>query len=138
MLRRVCQEDLPEAMFEAGLKEFVLDSGEKVSVKPDFEIQTLAENREPVYDWLESHGYGGLIKTEVIVSFGKGELTKAQALLNALAKKDLNCNLTRGVHYQTFKAFVGEQTREHKRLPLDLFGVNPINKAKITAPKRKE
>lgn len=136
-LRRVREEDLPNAMEELGLKKITLESGETVEIKPDFVVGIPEANKTEAFNWLESKGFGGLIKTEVKVAFGKGELEKAEKLLVALGKKKLNVGLTRNVHWQTLKAFVVEQTKAAKAIPLELFGAHPTTKAVITQPKRK-
>ena len=127
--------DLPAAMAEAGLRKFTLDSGEEITIKEDFEVGIKVEDRQRAYDWLESNGFGGLIKTEVRAEFGKGELEKAQKLLQQLSAKNFICELARSVHFQTLKAFVAEQCRAGKKIPMDLFGASPLNKAIIKAMK---
>lgn len=136
-LRRVAEEDLPSALAELGLKTITLDSGEKIDIREDFVVGIAEVNKPEAFNWLESKGFGALVKTEVKVQFGKGELAKAQALLVTLGKKKLNVGLTRNVHWQTLKAFVVEQTRAARKIPLELFGAHPTTKAVITQPKRK-
>lgn len=135
MLRVLQEEDLPSAMKEAGLKTFTLDSGEIINIKPDFAVGIPSERREEAFDWLTAAGYGGIIKTEVTAAFGKGELEKAQKLWNELVKKKYNVGIGREVHWQTLKAFVVESIRETRKIPMDLFGVVPTNKAIIKMPK---
>ena len=134
-LKEISEIDLPAAMAEAGMREFVLDTGEKITIKEDFVVGIPVERREEAYDWLTAHGYGGLIKTEVAVEFGKGDLKKAQALLLELSKKKYGAKLSRNVMWQTLKAFITEQTKTAKKVPMDLFGAIPMNKAIIKAPK---
>lgn len=140
-LEAVAEGDLPLAMKEAGLKKFTLESGEVIEIKEAWAVGILAENRPRVWDWLERKGFGGLIKTQVGIEFGKGEMDKAQKLVAELSKKKLTPILTRDIHYQTLKAFVTEQMRDAKAakaFPLDLFGARETNKAKITLPKSTE
>lgn len=135
-LRIVSEEDLPSAMKEAGLAKFTLDSGQEISIKPDYRVSIPAARREEAFEWLEGKGFGGLIKTVVGASFGKGELEKAQKLATDLVKKKFQVAIVRDVHWQTLKAFVAEQTLKLEPVPFDLFGVTPINKAKITPAKK--
>ena len=130
-MRRLSEEDLPAAMMEAQLSEFVLDTGEKVTLKKDFSVGIPAARREEAWTWLTEKGYDALIKTAVTASFGKGEIAKAEKLVTSLAKQNYTVSLARDVHWQTLKAFVVEQVREAKPIPLDLFGAVPINRAKI-------
>jgi hypothetical protein len=69
------------------------------------------------------------------VKFGKGELEKAEKVLTALQKKKLSAELTRAIHWQTLKAFVKEQTKAANKIPLEMFGAHPFNKAVVKLPK---
>lgn len=138
ILTRISMEDLPYAMKEAGMKEFTMDSGEKIEIKHDFAVGILKANEDRAFQWLETKGHGGLIGTDVIVSFGKGETAKAEQLLEVLQKRKFEVALKRAIHFQTLKAWVNEMDREKKKFPADLFGAHPIDKAKITAPKVKK
>lgn len=134
---KLSQEDLPNAMFEAGLKELRLDTGELVKVKPDFNCGIPLERKEEAFNWLEEHEFGGMVKTKVIAEFGKGELERAQVLAAALIKKKLNVALAREVHWQTLKAWIVEGARMEipRKIPTDLFGATPFNKAVVEIPK---
>lgn len=134
-LRAVQEESLPLAMITARMEQFTLDNGFKIEVKEDYTVGIPAARRPEAFAWLEKGGYGGLIKTEVITEFGKGELAKAQKLVTALAAKQLNVALRRDIHWQTLKAFINESVRENRAVPMDLFGASPLSKAKITPPK---
>lgn len=127
------QEALPAAMAEAGVQKLVLDSGETINIKPDFVVGIPLERREEAFDWLTVSGYESLIKTQVSASFGKGELARAMVLLKDLSKRKYMSELHRDVHWQTLKAFVAESVREKRKIPMDLFGAVPMNKAIIKA-----
>lgn len=131
ILRRISEEDLPQAMAEARLSTFKLETGQMVSVKKDFSVGIPAGRRDEAYNWLEGRGFGGLIKTKVITEYGKGELEKAQKLAIELMKKKLNVVLARDVHWQTLKAFVNEQIRAGKAVPMEMFGAVAVNKATV-------
>lgn len=135
-LRSLSEEAIPLAMIEAGgLSKIVLDTGETVEVKPDFVCGIPKGEEEQAFDWLEKHGYGGLIRTTVVTAFGKGELPKAQKLIRDLAKQDLSPALNRTVPWQTLKAFIVESTRATRPIPLELFGAHPLNRTVIKSPK---
>ena len=135
--RRFREETIPCAMQELGLELLQLDTGEKINLKQEV-FASLAENgnKEAAFDWLEEHDFGGIIKTHVMVEFGKGELKMAQKLQAQIIKKmKLPATIRRDVHAQTLKAFLKEQLRDEKTskvLPLDLFGARPVTVAKIT------
>jgi len=136
MLRKLCMEDLPAAMAEAKLKEFTLDSGEKVLVRPDFTVGIPAQRREEAFDWLNTNGYGGIVKTELSISFGKGEYDKAAKLAAELTEKKFECELERAVHWQTLKAFVVERVKAKVKLPMDMFGAHDTTKSVVQLPKK--
>lgn len=128
-------ESLPLAMAEAKLQKFVLSNGHSIEVKKDFTCGIPAPRRDEAFQWLENAGYGGLIKTEVAIAFGKGELERAQALAAKLLKEKYDTtSISREVHWQTLKAFINESVRETRPVPMDLFGAIPSNKAIIKPP----
>lgn len=135
--RRVREESLPTAMLEIGLDKVVLTTGEKVEVKSDVFAQPPAERKTEMHAWLEEHGFGGLIKTEVSVEYGKGEVEDAKEMLAELKGRGIAANIFMGVHAQTLKAFLREQLEAAQPIPLDLFGARPVKIAKVTLPKGK-
>jgi len=139
-LRALTEEDLPNAMAEANLTEFTLDTGEKIQIKHDFDVGIPAERKPEALDWLDAKGYGGLIKTVVAVPFGKGDLSRAQELaLKLLKAKYEGVVLNRDVHWQTLKAWVVESARATppRPVPSDLFGTRAVNKSIVKLPKQK-
>lgn len=135
-VRRVEQEDLPDLMQELGLETFKLKTGETVEVKPEVDCSITEEKRFAAHDWLSSNGFGGLIKTEVIVQFGRGEHDAAEGFAKEVALQGKQPALVERVHPSTLKSFIKEQMAAGKAIPFDLFGVHPYNKVKITAVKK--
>lgn len=129
-VRRVEQEDLPDLMQELGLETFTLKSGEKVEVKPEVDCGISEDRRARAHEWLNANGFGGIIKTEVVAKFGKGERDAAQA-----CAEQIGGEMIERVHPSTLKSFVKEQMAAGAALPFDLFGVHPYSKVKITAKK---
>lgn len=125
------EETLPAAMQEIGLSKVVLDSGETIDVKQDVYLSVPADRREEAYGWLDEHGFGGMIKTEVKALFGKGEAEEAAALAERMQEQGLDVLLKRDVHAQTLKAWAREQLAAGAELPMDLFGARPVWTAKV-------
>lgn len=125
-LRKVEQEDLPELMRELGLELVKLEDGSIVEVSEEVQCAITEANRPQAHAWLTRHGFDGLIKTEVSVSYGRGE--RAQAL--ELAEK-IGGTLKEAVHPATLKSFVKEQRAAGAPVPTDLFSVFPFSKAKL-------
>lgn len=131
-LRRVEQEDLPELMQELGLETFRLASGEAIEVKRDVECGISEERRAGAHEWLTKNGFGGLIKTQVVVEFGRDKREEAVA-----CAEQVQGQLVERVHPSTLKSFIKEQMEKGAAVPFDLFAIHPINKVKVTAPKKR-
>ena len=121
------EESIPSAMQELGMQSFRLSSGEQVTVKQDVYASIPVASRGEAFEWLEEHGFGGLIKTELALHFSKGEAEQAEALAAQLRVEGVQPELERAVHPQTLKAFLREQLESGAvELPLDLFGARPV------------
>lgn len=130
--RQLREETIPAAMQELGLEELKLDTGEKLSIKQEVYASIPKANQAEAYAWLEEHGFGGLIKTEVSTPFGKGELEAAMQLVERLQSEGLPAEASQSVHAQTLKAFLREQLAQAADIPLELFGARPVWTAKLT------
>lgn len=131
-LRSIQEDLLPAAMTELGLNSVELKDGSKVSVKPFYGASINKENLDQAFDWLNSGGFGDLIKNVVTASFNRGEEKDAQSLAEELEGVGLRVNTKKWVEPMTLKAFVREQVEEGKDLPQDLFNVFIGEKASIT------
>jgi hypothetical protein len=144
------EETLPGMMQELGVSEMTLTDGNKIKISQEVYSSVPEHRKEEAWGWLEKNGYGGLIKAEVSVAFGKGELEKAQELLDNLATElgITNGVLSREVHASTLKAFLKERLADPKTeltaeeakagmslLSLEMFGARPVDTAKVSAPK---
>lgn len=129
---RTEQEDLPAAMMEAGLQELTLKDGSKIKLQEDCKAGLTEATRMPAVAWLLEHGFGGMVKTNVAVEFGRGEHDEAEQALAALAAKYPGATMQEAVHHSTLKAFVKEQLAAGNAIPMDLFNVHPFTKATIT------
>ena len=137
-LRKVMEQDLPEAMDEVNMTSFKLDDGSEVKVKPFYAASIPEDRKEEAFEWLKEHDFDGMIKAEVKVSFGKGEFEVAQSFLNFIRgfnEKAIDPEYKESVHWQTLRAFVKEQIEGGKPLPLDMFGVFVGRKAELKLPK---
>jgi len=137
-LRRVVEQDLPEAMDEVGMTSFVLEDGSKIKVSPFYSASIPEERKDEAFVWLKDHDFDGMIKADVKVSFGKGEFEIAQEFLNFIRgfnQKAIDPDYKESVHWQTLRAWVREQIEGGAPLPLDLFGVFVGRKAELKLPK---
>jgi hypothetical protein len=136
--RRLEEEDLPELMRELTLTEIKLENGSSVKVVDDLTCGISEERRYAAHRWLSENGFGGLIKTEVVVAFDRDEHDAAMAAADTITEATgRTAAVNEKVHPQTLKAFLKEQLALGASVPFDLFGVRPYAKAKLTQPKAK-
>lgn len=130
-LRVLSEETIPSAMQELGLQSLVLETGQKIKISQDV-YAAIPENGKPAaYNWLADNGFGGLIKTEVAVEFGKSERDKAVKFCARLLDQNMLPLMYESVHHSTLKAFLKEQIANGSNIPLELFGARPVWKAEI-------
>lgn len=125
------REDLPELMRECGLEDVTLEDGTKITVTDDCDARISDAKRPIAFAWLDEHGYSGLIKTELSLSFPRGEKEEAAKLYKELDRKYGTVAFKETVHPATLKSFVKERLAAGEALPMDAFGVHPYSKAII-------
>ena len=130
--RYIQEETIPAAMQELGVQEITLDTGEKLKVKQEVYAQLTAATKPAAFQWLEDNNFGGLIKVDVSVAYGKGEYEVAVQLKDRLSSEGLQVDLSRDVNGQTLKAFLREQISNGSNIPLDLFNARPVWQAEIS------
>lgn len=138
-LQRVSEQDLPEAMDAIGMAEFTLIDGTKISVKTFYSASITAERKDDAFAWLEANGHGGIIKTDVSVAFGRGDLEVAKSFLEyarGFNEAAINPELEQGVHWSTLRSFVKEQIEGGHPLPQETFGVYVGRKAELKVSKK--
>ena len=133
--RKLSEEEIPSFLQEKGLTSIRLNNGTEVSVSEVILPGVLVDNRPFCYQWLRDNGFGDLIKNIVSVNFGMGEDEDAINLKKQIEELGLVCAEKESVHYQTLKAFVGEQHHKGVNLP-DEFGVHVANVTKIMQKKK--
>lgn len=131
VLKNIAEKQLPQKMEEVGLTTFETSSGISVEISEKIRASLAPENRPKAYAWLEENGFGGMIKSNVVVNFGRNEITEAATLVEQLRLSNRLANLERKVEPMTLTAFVSEQLTQGKDIPLDIFGVFRQRIAKI-------
>lgn len=134
---RIEMEDLPELMREAELNSFELKDGSTVTLDNDISCGITKANYANALAWLEKHGFGGLIKTQIQIDFNRDDYEQAikidQLLLSQLEKihVDAGHQLKETIHTGTLKSFIKEQMRKGKTVPAKLFSIHPLMKVSI-------
>jgi hypothetical protein len=129
--RRISEEQLPEALTEAGVSEFKLKDGTKVNTTTFYSARITPDTREEAFNWLRSNNFADLIKNTVSVSFERDEDETARILLNELSGQGLNTAQKEWVEPMTLKAFVREQVEKGVDLPYDTFNIYIGQRSKI-------
>lgn len=137
-LRRVSDELLPDALVNLNISEFKLADGSSVKVKQLLEAGITEQKAPEAFKWLRGHGFGDLIKHQLVVKFSRGEEEKLKKLKPELLKLGVDFNDKEQVHPQTLKAFCSEQMGNPETatgFPTELFGVMQFKRCSITPPK---
>lgn len=130
-LREVSEKDLPMAMAEVGMREFTLDSGERIKVTDDWKASITGKYKPIVIKWLRENGHDDIIKSAVVAEFNKGEDDKAAGLLDTLANDGFRVHNDVNVNTTTFKALCKELYSDGVDVPLGDLGVYIVRKAVI-------
>ena len=136
-LKDVAERALPEAMLCVGMEEFKLSNGYKVSVKDGVAASMKADKTLEACSWLEGIGLGDVVKDEIRVALGRGELASAHEFMVLAEKLGVGATEKLAVHPQTLNALVREQMAQGVEFPSDLFSVYTWRKAKVELAKDK-
>lgn len=130
-LRVIAEKKLPEKMELLGLTTFSTSNGVHVKISEKIRASLAVENRPKGFDWLEKNGFGGMIKSQVIIPYKRDQLEEANEFVDGLRKGGKLANLERKVEPATLTAFVKEQLTKGEDLPLEVFGVFRQRIAKV-------
>lgn len=112
---------IPDAM--GGLKQIKTQSGATVSVKEIIRASLPKDTKPAAIEWLEEHGHGGLIKTEVSVSLSREERELAPKAIEALKAQGFAAEVNADVHPMTLSAWAREQLEQGAELPAELISI---------------
>ena len=89
--------------------------------------------------YVESLGGGDLVKTKVVIEFGRGEEVEASNLVAKLKESafPFNVTVTKDIHAQTLAAFARERIRDGKEIDCAKAGLYMANIAVPKIPKTK-
>ena len=134
-LRRILDVELPELMDELGLEQVRTKDGAIVEVREVVDARIPRAKAEQALAWLKEHGYGDLIKHEVVARFGAGDEARAELVREAAEQAGAAVQVKETVHPQTLKAWARERLAEGEVIPEDLFGLYIGRTVKIKEPK---
>jgi len=133
-LRKLSGETIPTAMAELGLTSTEMYDGSKVKVVEDVYVSIPKDpaKQKECFEWLENNGLGDIIKSNVGMSFGKGEGNKAKHLEETIKEMGLIPEIKVSVHPSTLKATIKKWHEEGKSIPDNKFNLFIGQKTKIT------
>lgn len=144
-LRKIECEDIPELMRGAGLESVTTSDGTVVKIVDEIACGISEDRRPAAHQWLREHDCGGVIRSEVVVVFGRDELGEKDDFYLACVREHGVDNVVQkeSVHYQTLKALLKELRSKAAEQPAmtppgDLFGIVPYSIAKCKAPGAKK
>lgn len=127
---------LPDALLEANIQSFETKTGLKVKIEKLYLASVNKDNAPKFYDWLDEHGNGGIIESNILLPFGKGGRDEAKSIAEKLKSEGLQPVLSESIHWATLRAFAREQIEEGNDLPPEL-SVHQVDRAKIQRKKEK-
>ena len=87
--------------------------------------------------WLKGIGLGDVVKDEISVALGRGEMETAHEFLMLAERLGVGATEKLAVHPQTLNALVREQMEKGVEFPPELFSVYSYSKAKVEPYKEK-
>lgn len=131
--------ELPQAMQEAQVEELTLQDGTKILVDKILDMPSMAadsEKRQPVIDWLEANGHGGMVKNVVTVYFEKGD-PKAAILDRVVKALRLQADKFAAVHSGSLKSLITTLLEEGKDVPMEELGISQYHRSEVKKAKVK-
>ena len=119
--QRIAFEQIPMLMDEMGIERIDVD-GAIVKLKSFVSASIPADRKQEAFNWLREHGHEGIIKNEIVVSFGKGEDNVAGDVMYQLEEKGFHPEQKTHIHSMTLKGLIREQVKRGNNIDLDLFG----------------
>lgn len=135
MLRRnidhLVTRELPEMMDQAGVRSLSVSAmgnvaAFTVSVKTMYRANIAAnwppERREEAFAWLDEHGHGSLIKTEVNVAFPREQRSEVAKFTAKLGQDGRTYGVREAVNPQTLTAWFKDMMRRGASVDLEAVG----------------
>jgi hypothetical protein len=127
------EKKLPNVLLEAGMLEFKMQDGSKITIADVIQggFPKEVPKREFLFSWLTKEGGKENIKDHFEVHFTKGQYDDAVALRKLLQANNIIFDEFENVHTQTLYAFLREKIREGIMPPFEEFGLRYFKKANI-------
>lgn len=122
---------LPDLMAQAGVPKLTIEAEGnsppyEIKVRPFARANVAAnwpeEKRQAAFDWLDSNGYGDLIKTVITVELDKDDRSAALELIRQLRTLGYEPAVTQATHHATMGKWLRECVARGIIIPLDVIG----------------
>jgi hypothetical protein len=132
--------ELPEAMTELGSSYLELDDGSGLSCSVTYKIVgSLPKRDDPdrrfaAIEYLRENDGEGIIKANLLVEFGRGDISAANRLKRSLEFKqvtDQPISVDADVHPSSLAAWGRERVRENKPVKLETVGLLGMTMASV-------
>ena len=136
-LQIIEEVNLPQALLEAGLEEFKLKGGTKISIEEVLQggLSKDEEKRAFTLDWIIKEGGGDIIRDHFEIDYPKGRLSEAEVLRKLLISNRISFDEFESIHAQTMKAFLREKMKGGTIPPFEDMGIRYFKKANIKVAK---
>lgn len=137
-IRSLEEDKLPSMMKELQMNEIKLLNGWTIKLDEKVTASITEDKRPMAMNWLVSNDFGGIIKTEVNITFDRGRVDAARQAADELSEKfpENEVRAKETVHPATLLSFVKEQLGKGTALPLDIFSVHVIDKVTVKKAKK--
>lgn len=150
---RLDNVSIPEAMMSCGLESFKTSNGASVEIKPFIQVNLPAagaiekatgDEKEALkirlaegLKWIEDHDGSGIIKSNIIINFDRGQHDHKSKFLATLQAKGYAAISEDTVHPQTLGAFMKEKMAKGESIPAETFKLYSGTKAVVKLPVKK-
>jgi hypothetical protein len=131
LVDKITTRDLPEKMDAIGIRKITVEAIEDeraftVSVKTMYSANIAAswdqERRKKAFEWLDNHGHGSLIKTDVVTTFPREDRVEVNEFVRALDQQGRSYAVKEAVHMATLSSWLREMIEHGETPPLDVIG----------------
>jgi hypothetical protein len=124
-------DKIPPLMAELGIGELKTDTGLTITVDTYVGCKFFSELKADALKWLEEHDYGGIIKNEVSLKFGKDSEDEVKSAVNALRAAGFEPDVDKNVHPMTLKAWATRQVENGGEIPTNIFDFTTFQIAEV-------
>jgi len=137
-LNVIRRELIPDVMREMQLTKVKMNDGAVVELGTQVHASIIGDD-EP-FKWLDANGFGGLIKTDVIVQYNGDKRATANDLVvrlknEKIVDEDASIVSKASVHASTLKSWVRERFKNNETVPVEYFNTSSFVEAKIKEKK---